>query len=183
MLSTPLGPIPFTLEDVSPWCHLDCPDDVWLDSYGEEEIAEGLAGLGLAEFPLVRAEQCTMPEEKQVADVRDWLDRCAVVDKLTVLCGVSPSHGCSLTEGMSSLVVLAQIGWSTYCWRMNTFSRRVCLMAASVSPSTAPGASMLSTPVRPVASAGRPMTAQTTPGCHVSGCLMMPFRLLAGVAT
>ena len=102
MLSTPLGPIPFTLEDVSPWCHLDCPDDVWLDSYEEEEIAEGLAELGLAEFPLVRAEQCTMPEEKQVADVRDWLDRCAVVDKLTVLCGVSPSPGCSLTEGMSS---------------------------------------------------------------------------------
>jgi len=102
MLATPLGPIPFTLEDVSPWCHLDCPDDVWLDSYEEGEIAEGLAELGLAEFPLVRAEQCPMPEEKQVSDVRDWLDRCAVVDKLTVLCGVSPSHGCSLTEGMSS---------------------------------------------------------------------------------
>ena len=102
MLSTPLGPIPFTLEDVSPWCHLDCPDDVWLDSYGGEEIAEGLAELGLDEFPLVRAEQCTMPEGKQVGDVRNWLDRCAVVDKLTVLCGVSPSDGCSLTEGMSS---------------------------------------------------------------------------------
>jgi 7-cyano-7-deazaguanine tRNA-ribosyltransferase len=102
LLSTPLGPIPFTLEDVSPWCHLDCPDDVWLNSYEDEEIAEGLAELGLAELPLVRIEQCAMPEGKHVGDVRDWLDRCAVVDKLAVLCGVSPSDGCSLTEGMSS---------------------------------------------------------------------------------
>ena len=100
MLSTPLGPIPFTLEDVSPWCHLECPDDVWVDSYEGEEIAESLAELGLAELPLVRAECCAMPGGERIGAVRDWLDRCAVVDKLAVLCGVSPMDGCSLTEGM-----------------------------------------------------------------------------------
>ncbi len=102
MLSTPLGPIPFTLEDVSPWCHLDCPDDVWLDSYDDEEIDGGLAELDLTELPLVRVEHCDMPEGARVGAVRDWLDRCAVVDKLAVLCGVSPGDGCSLTEGMTA---------------------------------------------------------------------------------
>ena len=102
MLSTPLGPIPFTLEDVSPWCHLECPDDVWMDSYEDEEIAESLAELGLAELPLVRAECCAMPEGERVGEVRDWLDRCSVADKLAVLCGVSPSDSCSLTEGMTA---------------------------------------------------------------------------------
>ncbi|GIT10992.1 MAG: hypothetical protein CM1200mP32_04850 [Methanobacteriota archaeon] len=38
MLSTPLGPIPFSLEDVSPWCHLDCPEEVWSEAYEDEEV-------------------------------------------------------------------------------------------------------------------------------------------------
>jgi archaeosine-15-forming tRNA-guanine transglycosylase len=43
-----------------------------------------------------------MPEDARVGTVRDWLDRCTVVDKLAVLCGVSPSDSCSLTEGMTA---------------------------------------------------------------------------------
>ena len=102
MLSPPLGPIPFSLEDVSPWCHLDCPEEVWSEAYEDEEVNEALFEMGLADIPLVRTGPREIPDSEDVGVVRAWLDRCAVVDKLSVLCGVSPADGCSLTEGMVS---------------------------------------------------------------------------------
>ena len=102
MLSTPLGPIPFSLEDVSPWCHLDCPEEVWSEAYEDEEVNEALFEMGLADIPLVRTGPREIPDSDDVGTVRAWLDRCSVVDKLSVLCGVSPADGCSLTEGMVS---------------------------------------------------------------------------------
>ena len=102
MLSTPLGPIPFSLEDVSPWCHLDCPEEVWSEAYEDEEVNEALFEMGLADIPLVRTGPREIPDSDDVGAVRAWLDRCSVVDKLSVLCGVSPADGCSMTEGMVS---------------------------------------------------------------------------------
>ncbi len=102
MVSTPLGPIPFSLEDLSPWCHLEGPDDIWMEAYDDDEITEGLEGLGLDGLPLVRIVPSSDSEHEQTTAVRAWLDRCAVVDKLAVLCGVSPMDGCMLTDGMSS---------------------------------------------------------------------------------
>ncbi len=102
MVSTPLGPIPFSLEDLSPWCHLEGPDEIWMEAYDNDEITEGLEGLGLDGLPLVRIAPSSDSEHEQTTAVRAWLDRCAVVDKLAVLCGVSPMDGCMLTDGMSS---------------------------------------------------------------------------------
>lgn len=103
MISTPIGPIPFSLEDVSPWCHLTGPDGIWDPIYDNREIAEALEELGLSEFPLVRVSPSGDEEvEKEEPRIREWLDRCSVVDKLALLCAINPSDGCKMTEGMSS---------------------------------------------------------------------------------
>jgi archaeosine-15-forming tRNA-guanine transglycosylase len=38
----------------------------------------------------------------QTSEIRNWLDRCTIVDKLSVLNGISPIDGCKITEGMVS---------------------------------------------------------------------------------
>ena len=43
MIATPLGVIPFSLEDLSPWCHLVGPDDMWSGAYDAEEIRDALS--------------------------------------------------------------------------------------------------------------------------------------------
>ena len=100
MIPTPLGPIPFSMEDVSPWCHLECSDETWMESYEDEEILEGLQELGLQDLPLVRMMPTEMPEDDDYSEVRDWLDRCSIVDKLSVLCAVPPLEACKLTGEM-----------------------------------------------------------------------------------
>ena len=100
MIPTPLGPIPFSMEDVSPWCHLECSDETWMEPYEDEEILEGLQELGLHDLPLVRMMPTEMPEDDDYSEVRDWLDRCSIVDKLSVLCAVPPLEACKLTGEM-----------------------------------------------------------------------------------
>lgn len=104
MIATPIGLIPFTLEDLSPWCHLTGPDDIWLGIYEDDEIEESLEGLGLSELPVVRdtPQDTEGPEPEQTGAVRSWLDRCSVVDKLTLLCSVHPLDACKLTDGMDA---------------------------------------------------------------------------------
>ncbi|MBL17204.1 MAG: hypothetical protein CL767_08460 [Chloroflexi bacterium] len=102
LVSTPIGPIPFTLEDVSPWCHLTGPDDMWLGIYDDDEIGESLGGLGLGDLPVTRVMPGPPPPDPpdQAGTVREWLDRCSIVDKLALLCAVHPLEACKITEGM-----------------------------------------------------------------------------------
>ena len=100
MISTPLGPIPFSMEDLSPWCHLECSDEAWMEPFDDEEILEGLGELGLDDIPLVRLAPTEIPSDEKSSEVRDWLDRCSIVDKLSVLCAVPPLEACKLTGGM-----------------------------------------------------------------------------------
>ena len=104
LVSTPIGPIPFTLEDVSPWCHLTGPNDMWLGIYDDDEIGESLGDLGLGDLPVTRATPSPPPETlpDQTGAVRKWLDRCSIVDKLALLCAVNPLEACKMTEGMSA---------------------------------------------------------------------------------
>lgn len=49
LIWTPLGAIPYSLEDVAPWCHLDGPDDIWrFDGVDPDSV---LVPLGLAGRP------------------------------------------------------------------------------------------------------------------------------------
>ena len=103
MISTPIGPIPFSMEDVSPWCHLTGPDGIWDPIFDDEEVLEALEEFGLSEVPLIRAIPRGGEEgQTKAPEVREWLDRCSVVDKLALLCAINPSDGCKMTDGMTS---------------------------------------------------------------------------------
>ena len=103
MVSTPIGPIPFSLEDVSPWCHLTGPEGIWDPIFDDQEILEVLEEFGISDVPLIRAiPREEVEEQTKAAEVREWLDRCSVVDKLALLCAINPSDGCKMTEGMTS---------------------------------------------------------------------------------
>jgi len=81
MISTPIGPIPFSLEDLSPWCHLTGPDGIWDPIFDDHEVIEALDEFGLSETTLVRITPREEAEEHpEDAVVREWLDRCSVVD-------------------------------------------------------------------------------------------------------
>lgn len=103
MVSTPIGPIPFSLEDVSPWCHLTGPEGIWDPIFDDQEILEVLEEFGISDVPLIRAiPREEVGEQTKAAEVREWLDRCSVVDKLALICAINPSDGCKMTEGMTS---------------------------------------------------------------------------------
>ena len=106
LLSTPIGLLPFTLEDVSPWCHIDCHDEFWNMILDEDDIDEWLGDLGLADLPLdihicqPDPEGAAGGENRQ--SIRDWIDRCTIVDKLALFCAISPADACDLTREMSA---------------------------------------------------------------------------------
>ena len=103
MISTPIGPIPFSIEDVSPWCHLTGPDGIWEPIFDDEEVLEALDEFGLSEVPLIRVIPSEGEEgQNKAPEVREWLDRCSIVDKLALLCAINPSDGCKMTDGMTS---------------------------------------------------------------------------------
>ena len=106
LISTPIGLIPFTLEDVSPWCHIQCPDDLWNFVLDEAEIDTWLEDLGVADLPLDIHVCQPDPEDEAGGEnrrkIRDWIDRCTIVDKLSLLCGISPSEVCKLSDEMTS---------------------------------------------------------------------------------
>ena len=104
LISTPIGLIPYSLEDVSPWSHIDGSDDIWDCPLDEEEIFDELIELGLSEFPFIRItpDPHSQIEESGIDVIFDWIDRCSIVDKLSVLNGLSPSLGCRLTSEMTT---------------------------------------------------------------------------------
>ena len=106
LISTPVGLIPFTLEDVSPWCHIDCPESLWNMILDEDEIDVWLDDLGLGGIPLDIHICQPDPEGEAGAEnraaIRTWIDRCAIVDKLSLLCAIAPEDACSLTKEMTA---------------------------------------------------------------------------------
>ena len=104
LISTPIGLIPYSMEDVSPWCHIDCADEVWDLPLDEDEIIQELYELDLSDLPFIRISPGPSPDERIEGSkiIRDWLDRCSIVDKLSVLNGITPSLGCKVTSEMTS---------------------------------------------------------------------------------
>ena len=104
LLSTPIGLLPYSLEDVSPWCHIDCSDEIWTEFSDVDDIIDDLVELGLDGLPVERLIPEPIPDSNpaQTIEIRNWLDRCTIVDKLSVLNGIPPHDGCKITEGMFS---------------------------------------------------------------------------------
>ena len=103
VINTPIGLIPFSLEDLSPWCHLTGPSEIWGETFDEVEISDSLEELGISDIPVLRAntDEDLEIDHSMHNKVREWLDRCSIVDKLSVLCAIHPLEGCKLTDGMS----------------------------------------------------------------------------------
>jgi len=104
LILTPLGLIPYTIEDLSPWCHLNGPNDMWNDSLFDYEVEELLSELGLSSYSytIINKNDEDISEVKTSPEIRKWLDRCSIVDKLSILCGLHPLEGCKFTENMTS---------------------------------------------------------------------------------
>ena len=103
MVSTPIGPIPFSIEDVSPWCHLTGPEGIWAPIFEDLEVIDSLEDFGHSDVPLIRIIPGEVASDNaNVEQVREWLDRCSIVDKLALLCAINPSNGCKMTEEMTS---------------------------------------------------------------------------------
>ena len=103
MITTPLGLIPFTLEDLSPWCHLIGPDEIWSEIISEEEIKDILSDFSLSDLPILRVQldESDEIEHDKLTQIKSWIERCSVVDKLSVICDIHPMNSCGLTSQMS----------------------------------------------------------------------------------
>ena len=70
------------------------------------EIDTWLEDLGVADLPLDIHVCQPVPEDEAGGEnrrkIRDWIDRCTIVDKLSLLCGISPSEVCKLSDEMTS---------------------------------------------------------------------------------
>jgi len=127
LIITPLGIIPYSLEDLSPWCHLDGSNDMWKIHYDDEEIIEFLSDLGLENTPFIRIK----PDPKLIVKskfnekIRHWLDRCSIVDKLSVLCSIDPNDGCKLTSSMSCRKSTTDRMVNVYCEDSHILSPRL----------------------------------------------------------
>tara|TARA_B100000686_G_C16778630_1_gene970266 strand:+ start:45 stop:2177 length:2133 start_codon:yes stop_codon:yes gene_type:complete len=104
LVSTPIGPIPFSLEDLSPWCHLTGPDVIWGGTSEDSDYNEPLEDLGLSGVPLTRVKPVEEYENdtERREEIRHWIDRCSIVDKLSLLCALHPLDGCKITDAMTS---------------------------------------------------------------------------------
>ena len=103
LISTPLGPVPYSFEDVSPFCHLDGPESIWFNQSDQSESYGDVSYLGLEGIPIKFSSPKTLEESSvEIRKIRTWLDRCSIVDKLSVFCGVHPKKLCEVSEKMES---------------------------------------------------------------------------------
>ena len=106
LILTPIGLVPFSLEDVSPWCHIDCSDSLWEIVPNEYELKNWLDDLDIGDIPIeiyYSSIEFDLDSNKNSTKlIRTWIDRCSIVDKLSLFCAVSPSESCTLTSNMSS---------------------------------------------------------------------------------
>jgi uncharacterized protein with predicted RNA binding PUA domain len=70
----------------------------------EDEIFDELIELDLSDLPFIRITPGpnTELEIEGKEEIYDWIDRCSIVDKLSILNGLSPSIGCKMTSKMTS---------------------------------------------------------------------------------
>ena len=133
LIWTPLGAIPYSLEDVAPWCHLEGPDDIWrYDGANHDAILEslGLAGRPLEVLDLAARDEGGFSESAESVESADseigrgsdsaerldsvesvalnsqigtWLERWSAADKFALLLAVPASISWPMTAGMQAV--------------------------------------------------------------------------------
>lgn len=104
LISTPLGPVPYSFEDVSPFCHVDGSDNIWNNQTDLNDPSEEILYLGLENSDVVisKSSEPLQSSSSEIDKVRAWLDRCSIVDKLSVFCATHPFKLCEITNSMNS---------------------------------------------------------------------------------
>ena len=97
-VDTPMGLLPYSLEDLSPWCRVEGGEDIEFMKSEEKTILRSLKKIGLQGINVSYYGPSNTDYEKNQR-IRSWIERCSLVDKLSILCGVNPLDGCVLTEG------------------------------------------------------------------------------------
>lgn len=99
LIDTQIGLVPYSLEDLSPWCRIEGSFGQKTEDAVAGHYAADLETMGLGAVPVLvmRPEDA---EHEQNKSISDWMERCSLVDKLAVLCGVSPTIGCEITNGV-----------------------------------------------------------------------------------
>jgi archaeosine-15-forming tRNA-guanine transglycosylase len=114
MILTPLGLVPWGLEDLNPWAHIEGPDWLWKRRPDMMWIKEELERLGIFErrilcldisdseglhqkaFDLLEIEESERDEE--------MLKRCQIFDKLVVLNNINPDDAEDIIENASFIM-------------------------------------------------------------------------------
>ena len=98
MIDSPIGLVPYSLEDLSPWCRVE-GSNVHRIHTRDIDYSVDLKSMGLGGIPVLTLTP-EDPEYEQNKPILEWIERCSFVDKLSVLCGVSPAIGCEITDGI-----------------------------------------------------------------------------------
>ena len=98
MIDSPIGLVPYSLEDLSPWCRVE-GSNVHRIHTRDIDYSVDLKSMGLGGIPVLTLTP-EDPEYEQDKPILEWIERCSFVDKLSVLCGVSPAIGCEITDGI-----------------------------------------------------------------------------------
>ena len=98
MIDSPIGLVPYSLEDLSPWCRVE-GSNVHRIHTRDFDYSVDLKSMGLGGIPVLTLTP-EDPEYEQDKPILEWIERCSFVDKLSVLCGVSPAIGCEITDGI-----------------------------------------------------------------------------------
>lgn len=98
MIDSPIGLVPYSLEDLSPWCRVE-GSNVHRILTRDIDYSVDLKSMGLGGIPVLTLTP-EDPEYEQDKPILEWIERCSFVDKLSVLCGVSPAIGCEITDGI-----------------------------------------------------------------------------------
>ena len=98
MIDSPIGLVPYSLEDLSPWCRVE-GSNIHRIHTKDIDYRIDLKSMGLGGIPVLTLTP-EDPEYEQDKPILEWIERCSFVDKLSVLCGVSPAIGCEITDGI-----------------------------------------------------------------------------------
>ena len=98
MIDSPIGLVPYSLEDLSPWCRVE-GSNIHRIHTKDIDYSVDLKSMGLGGIPVLTLTP-EDPEYEQDKPILEWIERCSFVDKLSVLCGVSPAIGCEITDGI-----------------------------------------------------------------------------------
>ena len=101
MVWTPIGAIPYSLEDVAPWCHLDGPDGIWMFDGDAMEIQASL-GLTDRSIEVIDASGFESDSEwRPDPEMLESLERTSIIDKASLFLCLPAEEARNLTDGMT----------------------------------------------------------------------------------